>query len=186
MFSTVHTRKNIKTTQLKIIPLRDEIMFYCFFYQVYSTQYLDWLHWIYKFSGFVFASLMCLASGEPTLLHIPQEFSFLQKLAQILNCYISSGASKWQTSHLLAFSNRSHVCLSPSKGFIFDSELFLTKSYPRFGWNHLWSRALQKSCRGGAVLVLPTPTLALWHQLWGGWSRGQNSSAQVLFFFFFL
>lgn len=38
-----YKEKNIQTTQLKRIPLRAEILFYCFSYQVYSARYLEWL-----------------------------------------------------------------------------------------------------------------------------------------------
>lgn len=83
MFPIVHTRKNIQTTQLKRIPFRDEILFYCFSYQVYSAQYLERLLSAYSFSKLGFARLVLSASEEPLLVHISQEFSSKMNIAFI-------------------------------------------------------------------------------------------------------
>lgn len=136
-----YKEKNIQTTQLKRIPLRAEILFYCFSYQVYSARYLEWLLSLCGFSKLRFAWLVLSASEEPLLVHISQEFlvyisqEFSSKMNIDFMYLFFKWRQKWKTIHSLAFLNRHRVCFKTPVlwGVIFGSKPLLIKCHPGLG-----------------------------------------------------
>lgn len=157
-----YKEKNIQATQLKRIPFRDEILFYCFSYQVYSARCLEWLLSMSSFSKLGFAWLVLSASEEPLLVRISQEFS--SKMNVDFMCLCFKCRQKWKTIHSLAFLKHPHICFKTPMQFLNPNPS--SKCHPWPGWDHLWSCAHPKSFEREV----------LWHQLGGGWARGPNSS----------
>lgn len=149
VFPIVHTRNNIQTAQQRRIPFRNEILFYCFSYQVYSARYLGWLLSMCSFSKLGFAQLVLSACEEPLLLHISQEFSSKMHTGFMYLCFKQFTHWPFWTSPVFALKLQ---CF----GLFFEFKSLLSKCHLGLGWQHLWSCTLQNSFGGDSATYCGT------------------------------